>query len=441
MRSPARHSDQPITTGLRWLRYLGAAGLLASTAVGAAAHGAPKHDPYPGPAQGAVVAIGGALRADNEALWNRLIHLAGGQGAPFVVLGVASANPAASAQRVVGWLAQRGAVAESLPVTLTNPSAAADPAVLERVRQARGVFFTGGTQERIVNTLAPGGKATPLLGAIEELLRRGGVVAGTSAGAAVMSRIMFRDAPSVLRVLKGEVRDGEQLATGLGLVGPEVFIDQHFLKRGRFARLIPAMRAKGFGLGLGLDDNTAAVFQGGVVEIVGSETGPSGALFIDLREAHSDTTVAAFNLRNARLSYLEHGDRIDLRTGLVTPSTVKQGGQRLQDGYPGFQPAPMDTDFVADITGEQAVTNAMRTLIDSAQTELRGLAFEPAPRTDDAVASLGFVFRLYKGPDSVGWSTEALGPERFTVVNLRLDIVPVRMAQPLFTDWTAKSGR
>ena len=67
-------------------------------------------------------------------------------------------------------------------------------------------------------------------------LSRGGVVAGSSAGAAVMSRMMFREARSVLRTLENGVQMGKELAPGLGFLDPSWFVDQHCLARGRFAR-------------------------------------------------------------------------------------------------------------------------------------------------------------------------------------------------------------
>ena len=70
-------------------------------------------------------------------------------------------------------------------------------------------------------------------------LLRGGVIAGTSAGAAIMSATMFYDPPlEVMPVLKNGVVDGKDIAPGLGFIGTDVFVDQHLLARGRFAELI-----------------------------------------------------------------------------------------------------------------------------------------------------------------------------------------------------------
>jgi cyanophycinase len=386
--------------------------------------------------KGAAVAIGGALKSDNDAVWGRIVQLAGGRGARFVVFGTASEDPEASAKQAVELLQRRGAVAEALPVApkfgwVDLNKVVRDPALIAKVRAARGVFFTGGLQERIVDVLQPGGEPTPMLEAIWEVYRRGGVVAGTSAGAAIMSRVMFRDAPSVMNVLKGELQDGRQLDRGLGFVGPDLFVDQHFLKRGRFGRLIPAMLAKGIKLGVGVDENTAAVFKGDSVEIVGG----AGALFIDLSEARTEPALGAFNVRNARLAYLEDGDRIDLKARAVVPSPMKLRGQRLEASDPGFKPYHLEPRFQLDMLGDQSIANAMRFLIDSNQSEARGLSFDVLPKADDPLAELGFLFRLYKTPDSVGWSSDEEGGEQYTVINLRLDITPVRLPQPLFSDW------
>lgn len=395
--------------------------------------------PGPGadvPIKGHAMAIGGALKADNDEVWNRLIALAGGRGARFVVFGTAAEDPEASAKQVVEQLQRRGAVAEALPVApkfswVDLNKVVRDAALIAKVRNARGIFFTGGSQERIVDVLNPGGHPTPMLDAIWEVYRRGGVVAGTSAGAAVMSTVMFRDAPSVVSILKGQWEEGKQIDRGLGFVGPDLFVDQHFLKRGRFGRMVPLMLAKGYQLGLGVDENSAAVIRGDEVEILGHK----GALLVDLGEASSDRQLGVFNLKNAKLTYLDHGDRMNLRTRSVTPSAMKLRGQRLEPGAPDYKPYYTLPQFYTDMLGDSTISTAMSILIDSVQPEFRGLSFEAAPKAGDALADLGFLFRLYKGPGSIGWSTDELGPEDYTVVNLYLDVTPVRMPQPLFGPW------
>jgi cyanophycinase len=384
----------------------------------------------PGPA----VAIGGALRYDHVAVWSRLVELAGGRGARFVVLATASADPATTAARSVAALEAQGAVAEALPVSAKLPGvrleeAVRDPVLVDKVRAADGVYFTGGAQELIVDALAPDGRPTPLLAAIRDLQARGGVVAGTSAGAAVMSTTMFRDATDVLAVMKGRLRDGHELDAGLGFAGEGLFVDQHFLRRGRLGRMLAVMVDRGLPLGVGVEENSAAILRRGTVEVIGA----GGALVVDLREAGSDPALGAFNLRNARLTFLGDGDRLELVTRRLTPAADKAAGQRVDPRAPGFRPYFESTPFLADLLAEGAVLRAMTVALDG-PGEVLGLAFDPRP---DAVppADLGFEFRFRRGPDSAGWFTSAQGVEAYTVENVRLDVTPVRIARPLHTPW------
>lgn len=385
--------------------------------------------------QGWAFVIGGGLKSDHKAVWKRLVELAGGPGARFVVLGTASNNPTTAADQAADQLRSYGAVAETLPVSplLKEPAIAVatrDPALVARVRAARGVFFTGGSQDRIVDNLYAGGRATPMLQAIWDVYRAGGVVAGTSAGAAIMSATMFRDAPDVLKVMKGQWTEGDEVGPGLGFVGPDLFVDQHFLKRGRLARMLPLMAAKGYRIGLGVEENSAAAVRGDEVEVVGGK-----ALFVDLSDAKTDPQLGAYNITGARLSLLEEGDRLNLATRKLTPAKAKLEGQLLDPAAAHYKPYYTRQPFLLDFFGDNVVAAAMGLLIDAHFNAIEGLAFDPLPAAADPLGSLGFRARLYKGPGSRGWYTEATGAEDYTVQDLRLDVSPVRMAQPLFLPW------
>ncbi len=387
----------------------------------------------PAQAQTAIV-IGGALKTDNEAVWQRIVDEAGGAGARIAVFATAAANPERSAGLIVAALNQRGALAEAIPVApkLKGVDLAAnlrDPVLLAKVAASRGVFFSGGAQELIVDTLAPGGEPTEMLKAIRGVLARGGVVAGTSAGAAVMSRMMFRDAQDNHLILKGQWRAGQEYDRGLGFVGPELFVDQHFLKRGRIGRILPAMRALGYRLGLGVEENSAIVVKGDEVEVIGAR----GALLVDLSEASSDARLPAFNLKGASLSYLDHGDRHNLKTGVSTPAAHKLREPKIDPTASDYKPYLQGDPYYLDILGDQTIVSAMAQLLDSPQPEVRGLAFRAKPRPGDVAPELAFEFRLYKGAGTVGWYSGALGGEDYTVLKVRLDVIPVRMSAPLFT--------
>jgi cyanophycinase len=385
---------------------------------------------------GYAVVIGGALTADNDAVWSRLVQLAGGEGARFVVFATASNNPERSAARIIANLRSHGAVAEHVAVApriegIDLAREVENPKWIDLVRGARGVYFAGGAQERIVDTLMPGGKVTPLLQAVWDVYRSGGVVAGSSAGAAIMSKTMIRDAEDVMSVLKGTIREGKEISHGLGFVGDQLITDQHFLRRGRIGRLLPVMVKTGYQYGLGVEENTAAIVHRGVVEIVGA----GGALFVDLAAAKTDPDSGAFNLRGARLSYLDRGDRMDLGTGTITPAAAKLADTKLDWTKSDFKPSNEGVQYHLDMLGNWTIVNAMSELVDSRAKEIRGLAYDAQPKADDPLAALGFEFRLYKGDGTVAWYTDVSGADAYTIGDVYLDVTPVRMAQPLYTPW------
>lgn len=383
--------------------------------------------------KGSLVMIGGALRYDNAAVWNKVVELAGGADASIAVFASAAGNPKASGALVIDALNKAGAKAFFVPVAvkLTDSDyrqAASDPQWVAKVKSAKGVYFTGGDQGRITQALRLENDAnTPMLDAIWSVYRNGGVIAGSSAGAAVMSTHMFHDAMPVLDTLKSGVGRAGVMAPGLGFIGPGVFIDQHLFTRGRFARMMPAMLAKGYSLGLGVDENTAAVVtSGSQVEIIGYK----GALVVDLAGAKTGTSTQGLDVRDVRLSYLDRGDRFDLATKTFTPSPEK--ALRKLDPAKPYNKTPR---YYPDILGNTTVVDLMQNLIDNAQQEVIGLAFSgpdgPAPEK-------GYEFRFRKGIDSVGYFTGAFGGEDYSVVNIYLDVRPVEMSLPLYRQPAAR---
>jgi cyanophycinase len=378
-------------------------------------------------AEGTLVIVGGALRADNAVVWQRIVELAGGKGARIAVIPAAAGNPTGSGGRVVDHLNRHGARAFLLPVAPRLPGdvhvAANDPANAAAVASAGGVYFIGGDQARITAAMRNvDGTDSKVLQAVWQLYRRGGVVAGASAGAAIMSSTMFDNAGTTLSVLQNGVRDGNELAPGLGFIGNDVFVDQHLIIRGRFARMLPAMLKKSYKKGLGIDENTAVVVgPGRNAEVIGYK----GAIWFDLAQAGSDPKLGAFNIRNASISYLDHGDRINLDTGVMTPSADKVDG-KVDPSKPGNR-APL---FSADILGNTTLVDLMSQLVDSAQPSATGLAFGGP---DANPAAPGFSFVLRRAPDTAGY--ESATSEAYSVYRMRLDVTPVKVTWPAVTPY------
>lgn len=375
------------------------------------------------PPKGSLVIIGGALRPDNAPVWERIVQLAGGKGARIAVFASAAASPEKVGQSNVDRLVQYGANAFFVPVAVRLSgvdyhAAADDPVLAAAVRAAGGAYFAGGDQGRITRALRRAdGSNTLVLDALWEMYRRGGVIAGSSAGAAIMSSSMFDEAKPVLATLKNGIGDGREISPGLGFIGDDVFIDQHLLVRGRFARMLPAMLKKGYKLGLGIDENTAMVVSPNRdVEVVGYK----GALLVDLADA--STSAGAFNVSNVKLSYLDTGDRFNIATRVFTPGQDKAEGQ-LDQSRPYYH-GPL---FNADILGNTTVVDLMGKLIDSDQPEAIGITLG-SPR--DVQPDLGFEFRFSRAKDSVGYASSL--SDAYSVYNLRLDIRPIQIRQPLY---------
>lgn len=183
-----------------------------------------------------------------------------------------------------------------------------DKKAMRAVTDADGVFFTGGDQLKITSELG----GTPVLDKIVDIHNRGGVIAGTSAGASVMSETMLVGGSS-----EGTYRIGNELrmAPGLGLV-KNMIIDQHFAERGRINRLIGAVALNPKFLGIGIDEDTAIVMESDYHFTVNG----SGAVYVidchEVTESNiSDTSrQQALSIFNVRFHLLTEGDTYDIRS-------------------------------------------------------------------------------------------------------------------------------
>jgi cyanophycinase len=384
--------------------------------------------------RGSLVIIGGSERFRDRELWDTVVELAGGEGARIAVFPTAvGKQPVKSCAQLVQALNRSGAEAFIVPVAWSEvdrdvQDAVFDPELVEKVRNASGVYFVGGSQGRIVDALLDDdGRETPMLRAIREVYREGGVIAGTSAGAAIMGHVMYRDAPSPLQILRNGVRMGKELDSGLGFLDSKWFVEQHCLVRGRFARALVAMHSQHIPYGIGVDENTALVVRRGYEATV---IGYKGVLILDASNAQTDDDLDGFNLKNVKLSYLDRGDSINLRTLEVTPADEKMEETELDPNSENYTPYYNHRMFYTDILGNATVADLLGRLIDNEESEAIGLAFSGLDVRHQP--SDGFEFRFYRGQDSKGWYTESFGGEDYTVLNIHLDIRPIRVAGPLY---------
>ena len=212
--------------------------------------------------KGKLMIIGGAEDKKGECIiLKKLFELAGGQDANIVIMTVASEYPEKIGDEYTQIFKRFGAGSINA-IHIRSRQDANHSGLVEQIEKASCIFFTGGDQLRITSLLG-GTQAEEMLG---KAYSRGIVIAGTSAGASVMSETMITsgnddDAPKKCTL---------KMAPGLGLL-KDVVIDQHFAQRGRIGRLLTAIAQNPHMLGLGIDEDTAVIFDSDAVfEIIGS---------------------------------------------------------------------------------------------------------------------------------------------------------------------------
>jgi cyanophycinase len=254
---------------------------------------------------GHLVIIGGGHRPEN--VTHKFIELAGGTNAArIVVIGFASEDYAEAARSSAEDFRKDGAwKAEPIPGDREQ--------AVEALRNATGVYFTGGDQQKLVDAVA----GTPFLDEIKKVWRRGGVIGGTSAGAAVMSAKMItgeeRGNPPEDQRFRSIQRDQITVTNGFGFV-TNAIVDQHFITRRRLNRLFSVVLDNPKLLGVGIDESTAVVVgPDQIFEVIGDKQ----VMVIDARRAKDVRTgkerrIAAEGLR---VHLLVEGDGFDLRRG------------------------------------------------------------------------------------------------------------------------------
>lgn len=231
------------------------------------------------------------------------------------VIGAASSDPEASAARGVRAMdeAAGAAVSIAFPFNAAQPELADDPELVAQIESCGALWFTGGSQSRIVEALRPGGRETSAWRACVRLLDRGGVIGGSSAGAAMMCDPMIRRGRSANAMREGVGSEGVDVGAGMGFF-PWGLVDQHFLERGRFGRLVVALGETGVRLGWGISEDSAIIVDRttGWVEVIG----PSGLALFDMHEFRA----SAGRWEGVGLSLLSSGDRVNALTGEVVPA-------------------------------------------------------------------------------------------------------------------------
>ncbi len=231
----------------------------------------------------------------------RVVQEIGGVDKHIVVITTASSIPQEVSENYMSAFGKFGCThVEHL--NIRNRDDARNPEFVEKVKKCDGIMFSGGDQLRLTTIFG----GTEFLEIIQKgYFEEGLVIAGTSAGAMAMSNTMIYQGRSDLAHLKGEVK----ITTGLAFM-PEVIIDSHFDKRGRFNRLAQAVASNPSCTGIGLGEDTGVIVtNGNHLEVIGS----GAVVVIDGRDIrHSNITDVSMgtpiSVENLRVNILVAGN-------------------------------------------------------------------------------------------------------------------------------------
>lgn len=263
------------------------------------------HEAPSGIRRGVLMPIGGAEdKFEDKLILSTFAQLAGGKSARVVIVPTASSIETAGLRYKAIFL---GMDVESAEVVyIGSRDDANSDHVVDHVKDATGIFLTGGNQMRLSAMIG----GTRFEQVVRDANERGVIVAGTSAGASILSAHMVALGASggtpKLRMA--------QMVAGFGLIS-NVIIDQHFRQRDRIGRLLSLVASNPGLLGLGIDEDTAVVIDDhNVIEVIGrhSVTIVDGSeIFSDIFQvkAYGEITVS-----NARLHLLTPGRRFDMRS-------------------------------------------------------------------------------------------------------------------------------
>jgi cyanophycinase len=256
--------------------------------------------PHP---KGTLVIVGGGGRP--KAVFNAFLDGSGGKGGVVGIIPTSTSKPESELKEWKEDLEKAGLV--FIPLDVRTREDASRPELLDQARRCTGFWFSGGDQGRVGDMIV----GTPLQRVVLERYEAGACVGGTSAGAAIMSKIM----------LTGEDRRGKEALSefgpgayrtreGMGFLPEQVVVDQHFLRRSRENRLFSLIMDHPDCLGLGIDEATALVVKDGKARVLGERS----VMVFD----PSDMTLNGASFRDLRIHVLRSGQSIDLATRKVS---------------------------------------------------------------------------------------------------------------------------
>ncbi|MGM7702369.1 cyanophycinase [Pseudalkalibacillus sp. Hm43] len=391
--------------------------------------------------KGSLVIVGGALSPDNTEVYSAFIQKAQehqNEDMSKIKIGIlptASSSPIQSATSYKKDFIHYGVAEQNIdiiPIAVRDDSSteedestwkdnANDPELARQMQQYDAIWFVGGDQLRYTDTLLTEKKEdTPVLTAIRNLYQDGAVLGGTSAGAAIMSDPMIGAGTSLGALNEGATKrdnydDSDDnrvfLTKGLGFFELGM-VDQHFLERGRFGRIIVGAWEAGKAYGFGIEENSAMIVDNRkkTIQVVGE----SGLIIIDLADAKKGSKYPA-QMQDVKLSYIEKGDQYHWDTKTFD---IIKGKSLIENPY--YPPNSTNTGIFEADALKQVMTYD---LVDNEATEADALGFEMINENRGE----GFKLTFREASETSGYWGKINGEESYAALNVMLDINPMKI--------------
>jgi cyanophycinase len=255
--------------------------------------------------KGSLFIIGGGERKHEM---HKFVELAGGVDAKIILIPMASGEPIPYAADEIEMLKQLGC--KNVDYILCDRKGADLDSNVAKLKNTTGVFFLGGDQVKLTGVLL----GTKLFAGIKAIYEKGGVLGGTSAGAAVMSEVMITGEEIINKdtsrnfytIQKGNV----QTLQGFGFV-TKAIIDQHFVIRKRLNRLLSVVLEHPKLIGIGIDESTGIIVKpDNTFEVFGGRT----VVVIDATQSENILTneEGLLSAQGLKLNILHSGEKYDL---------------------------------------------------------------------------------------------------------------------------------
>ena len=257
------------------------------------------------PGFGSLLIVGGHEDKEGDKVILRAFVKKVGKAGKVVVATLASEQPRTMFEEYESVLRGLG-VRHVHHLNIESREEATSESKVRVLADADAVYFTGGDQLKITSQIGD----TPVYTRVCEIFEAGGLIAGSSAGASVMSETMMVSGAGESNY---KIESLLKLAPGFGLLRG-VIIDQHFSERGRIGRLLGAIAQNPRMLGIGLDEDSGILVQRGRFQVLGSNAvhvlDASKVTFSNLNEAEPETSLCIYGVR---LHVLNQSDAFDLR--------------------------------------------------------------------------------------------------------------------------------